>query len=109
MSTPTWRTVDPPRPKSTLFCPNCGHSSTVDEEWQYHSTTTSVAVDCPACGTTVTERPGSIGEADEDEPQSPLRTFQQLTLAPWVTWQDTLATCWRCGSAWNDTVEDLTP
>jgi len=47
-------TSDPP--KAVLFCPECGHESTVDGDWTVHEDAQGRRVDCPTCGTTITTR-----------------------------------------------------
>ena len=44
------------RQKSTLFCPECWHSSPVDGDWRVQATADGETYDCPDCGATVTTR-----------------------------------------------------
>lgn len=43
--------------KSTLFCPGCDHQSPADGDWVLSARDEAVALGCPVCGTTLTERP----------------------------------------------------
>jgi predicted RNA-binding Zn-ribbon protein involved in translation (DUF1610 family) len=49
------------RPKNTLFCPECGHESPVDGDWEVHTEGTRDVFTCPACGAAVTTRCRSDG------------------------------------------------
>jgi len=49
--------TDPPRQKTTLFCPACGHSSPVDGDWIHRTRADSVTYVCPVCYERLTERP----------------------------------------------------
>ena len=39
------------RDKAVLFCPNCGHESAVDGDWQQVLGEETVLLRCPECGT----------------------------------------------------------
>jgi len=47
----------PPRRKSVLFCPRCGHESALPGDWQVRTNGTDVTYGCPDCGETVVEQP----------------------------------------------------
>jgi predicted RNA-binding Zn-ribbon protein involved in translation (DUF1610 family) len=44
------------RDKAVLFCPDCGHESSVAGDWNVRNVTDSRVYECPRCGTTVTNR-----------------------------------------------------
>ncbi|WP_247004928.1 phage terminase large subunit family protein [Halosolutus gelatinilyticus] len=49
----------PARRKSLLFCLECDHRSPIDGDWLREERGESVAYVCPACETTISERPRS--------------------------------------------------
>lgn len=63
---PARRPTDTPR-KSTLFCPDCAHSSPVDGDWLYRAGETGTRYVCPACGAVVATRPKHRSEDDSVE------------------------------------------
>ncbi|RQH01805.1 hypothetical protein EA472_05660 [Natrarchaeobius oligotrophus] len=55
---PSTQPVDQPPPrKTTLYCFNCGHESTVDGDWEIRKYGRCADYDCPECKTTITTRP----------------------------------------------------
>jgi predicted RNA-binding Zn-ribbon protein involved in translation (DUF1610 family) len=60
MAPPTNRpaAVASPRPKNTLFCPECGHESPADGDWRVRTAASDTELACPVCGAAVTRRPG---------------------------------------------------
>jgi predicted RNA-binding Zn-ribbon protein involved in translation (DUF1610 family) len=56
---PARRTTDPSPPKTTLYCPDCGHDSPHDGDWRRQPTSDGVALVCPRCTATLTVRPRS--------------------------------------------------
>jgi hypothetical protein len=58
------------RPKSLLICPTCGHESPPAGDWvgREHATPAGpkLALRCPDCETTITNRPVSEGERRSD-------------------------------------------
>jgi len=48
-------TTDPP-PKSTLFCPDCGHESHATEDWTVRETDAGSVLTCPVCDTDIATR-----------------------------------------------------
>jgi hypothetical protein len=67
-------------PKSTLFCPECGHSSRYDGDWTRARSGRTVHYICPDCHTEITTRPASA------EPTvTPVTEF-------WTRWTDTVQT-----------------
>lgn len=74
-------------PKSTLFCPECGHHSRYDGDWTRARSGQTIHYLCPDCQTEITTRPASA------EPTvTPVTEF-------WTRWTDTVRT-WQ--SAWLD-------
>ena len=47
----------PPGRKAVLFCPRCGHESTLPGDWRIEEEGADVAYACPECGATVVEQP----------------------------------------------------
>jgi len=45
-------TTDPP-PKTTLFCPDCGHESGAGNDWTVREGRTDSVLTCPDCGAEV--------------------------------------------------------
>jgi predicted RNA-binding Zn-ribbon protein involved in translation (DUF1610 family) len=45
-----------PRRKAVLFCPRCGHESTLPGDWLVEEAGVDVEYACPKCGATVVER-----------------------------------------------------
>jgi len=45
-----------PRRKAVLFCPDCGHESAVDGDWNVHESNGRRVYECPVCAATVTTR-----------------------------------------------------
>ena len=62
-TTPSRRDGDIP-PKSTLFCPDCGHRSRPDGDWRTVRTDGETRLLCPDCGTVVTVRRGRFSRED---------------------------------------------
>lgn len=54
-STPLFRMEHTPR-KALLHCPACGHESPTDGDWCVRGRRDAEHLDCPNCGTTVTDR-----------------------------------------------------
>ncbi|EMA44155.1 phage terminase large subunit family protein [Halococcus saccharolyticus] len=56
----TWR-------KTTLYCPDCGHESTIDGDWHVEHTTDDdrdrAAYICPECGAVIARRPTRLAIA----------------------------------------------
>lgn len=52
---------DDPPPKATLWCPECGHESAADGDWQAHEHCSGGSerrtLVCPDCGTAVVSQP----------------------------------------------------
>lgn len=44
------------RPKSVLFCPECGHESVASGDWTVHERDGRRVFACPVCGTTIATR-----------------------------------------------------
>ncbi|PSQ04821.1 hypothetical protein BRC92_03930 [Halobacteriales archaeon QS_4_69_31] len=44
----------PPRPKATLFCPDCGHENPLQGDWIVSPRCDGGLLVCPDCGATVT-------------------------------------------------------
>lgn len=67
MTRPTTRGHDagPVRRKSTLYCPECDHANAIDGDWSLRVQDATVEYACPACGTTIVERPRS-NDVDSD-------------------------------------------
>ena len=42
-----------PPPKSTLFCPDCGHESDATGDWTVSEETAETVISCPDCGTEI--------------------------------------------------------
>lgn len=49
--------------KATLFCPDCGHRSRVDGDWNVVGTARAVHRVCPDCRTVIATRPADPGGA----------------------------------------------
>lgn len=47
-------------PKATLFCPDCGHRSHVDGDWNVVETARTVHRVCPDCRTVIATRPTDL-------------------------------------------------
>jgi predicted RNA-binding Zn-ribbon protein involved in translation (DUF1610 family) len=45
-----------PPDKATLHCPDCGHESPLDGDWNVHVHDRVTTHECPACGRTVDAR-----------------------------------------------------
>jgi len=43
-----------PRPKTVLFCPDCGHESGVDGDWIVDEKPARTVLICPTCASTIT-------------------------------------------------------
>jgi predicted RNA-binding Zn-ribbon protein involved in translation (DUF1610 family) len=50
--------------KTALHCPNCGHESRIDGDWNVRVHGNCADYDCPVCDTTITSRPGPGRQAD---------------------------------------------
>lgn len=93
--------LEQPRRKAMLFCPDCGHESPVDGDWD-HRTRTAPAVEevrCPTCRTRICERPlpdssergvkSILRRADRHTPGDTLVTLTRLwsqTVTSWLNW-----------------------
>ena len=51
-SEPSNTTAEPP-PKSTLFCPECGHASDAAGDWTVREEAAETVLSCPDCGTEI--------------------------------------------------------
>jgi predicted RNA-binding Zn-ribbon protein involved in translation (DUF1610 family) len=49
--------------KSVLYCPECGHESPIDGDWNVDHDADTLVYTCPACSTAVTTRPERLLEA----------------------------------------------
>lgn len=78
-------------PKATLFCPECGHRSRVDGDWNAVETVRALHLVCPDCRTEVATRPSDAGS-----PRSRSRS-----IAPREAWRVGLR-AW--GRVWYRTV-----
>jgi len=65
-----------PPPKTTLFCPDCGHPSRYDGDWRVVESGSGARYLCPTCRTEITVR-GS------DPTQRPPRAG----VSPWQQWR----------------------
>ncbi len=86
-----------PGSKSVLFCPDCGHESSVDGDWRVQETGRGAAYRCPECGATVTVRrsegvdthynpiPSPRFTSRASAGGSPLSPCVDLTVA-WTAW-----------------------
>jgi predicted RNA-binding Zn-ribbon protein involved in translation (DUF1610 family) len=56
-----------PRRKSTLYCPDCGHESTIDGDWRVDHTVVDdrdrAVYSCPECGAVIARRPARLAAA----------------------------------------------
>jgi predicted RNA-binding Zn-ribbon protein involved in translation (DUF1610 family) len=53
----TLSTEHKPTGKTTLYCPECGHKSTINGDWTVRVLVDSTTYECPDCGTTIDSRP----------------------------------------------------
>lgn len=89
------------RRKATLFCPDCGHESPVDGDWDYRTRTAPAVeeVRCPTCRTRISERPlpdhaergvqSVVGRSRQQTPGDTLVTLTRLwseTVTNWLNW-----------------------
>jgi hypothetical protein len=83
-------TVDPPldRRKAVLFCPACDHEAHATGGWDVRDdyVAGTRAVVCPACGTTVTERPLPTRSANTSATRGSWEGSGARP--PWETWRD---------------------
>ncbi|WP_160135071.1 hypothetical protein [Halococcus salsus] len=49
--------------KAVLYCPECGHESPIDGDWNVDHDADSLVYTCPVCSTAVTTRPEQVLEA----------------------------------------------
>jgi len=68
--------------KTTLFCPDCGHQSGYDGDWQQVVRGQTVQYNCPDCRTEITTRPRSVANTP------PHAAF-------WQTWTRGLQSWWK--------------
>lgn len=57
LSSPSLSPATAPRAKSTLFCPDCGHESPADGDWDYRASDRGATTHCPDCGARIADRP----------------------------------------------------
>jgi len=80
-----------PRQKSVLFCPDCGHESPIDGDWQVQTGEDRCVYGCPACDAVVTERPATaespVSSSSHDPPTGGSLFVRSLRLAfVWSAW-----------------------
>jgi predicted RNA-binding Zn-ribbon protein involved in translation (DUF1610 family) len=78
-------------PKSTLFCPECGHRSPSDGDWTLAESTRETRYRCPDCDVVVTSRRSF--DADDRPARSPERWH--ATLQTWEEGVRTLQQFWK--------------
>lgn len=71
------------RPKATLFCPECGHESPADGDWDVRQRGTRDQLACPQCATTVTARPSTAEPLEAVAPtgSNPVARLTRATFA----------------------------
>jgi predicted RNA-binding Zn-ribbon protein involved in translation (DUF1610 family) len=82
------KTTDDPTPpetpsKATLFCPDCGHRSRFDGDWNVATSARRVRYVCPDCRTTVTTRPNG-GPATARAESAASRSARPAGFLAWV-------------------------
>jgi len=92
-----------PRRKSVLFCPDCGHESRVDGDWQVQTRDDRHVYGCPACDAVVSERPATaqspVSSSSRDPPAGGSLLARSFRLAVvWAAWPYTPAE-WAHGYA----------
>jgi|AntDeeMinimDraft_4_1070355.scaffolds.fasta_scaffold00038_71 transposase len=82
-----------PTPKSTLFCPCCGHESPVDGDWVVFDAMERTRYVCPRCEGTITSRPEF--DAGDGGERSPTAAWMRC----WRAWGRTVSTWHRASRA----------
>ena len=89
-----------PERKSVLFCPDCGHESPVDGDWQVQARGETLAYSCPTCSEVITERPlptartSPVSSTSHESSAGGSLLARSVRLAfAWAAWPYTSAEC----------------